>query len=168
MRHREAKVPVQHFCCFSYWQVSLDQFHSIPWYHWIFFCGAILKVLRVLSYLMVWSSYKGAENGRKLIRNIRVGARSTCVAQPPRAAGSKGQQNGYLTFKKIYFLFSSNLTLPCGMKGNLVNYCTFRRFSQNCEKCLLASSCLSVRQYACNNSTPTQRIPIKLGILNFF
>ena len=36
--------------------------------------------------------------------------------------------------------------------------------SQNCEKRLLASSCLSVRLSAWNNSVPTERIFMKFDI----
>jgi hypothetical protein len=44
----------------------------------------------------------------------------------------------------------------------------FRRFSQNCGKRLLASSCLSVRPSAWNNSAPTGRIFMKFNIRGFF
>ena len=44
----------------------------------------------------------------------------------------------------------------------------FRDSSLNCEKCLLASSCLSVCPSARNNSVPTGRIFIKFGIWIFF
>ena len=44
----------------------------------------------------------------------------------------------------------------------------FRRFSQNCGKRLLASSCLSVRTSARNNSAPTGRIFMKFNIGGLF
>jgi len=47
-------------------------------------------------------------------------------------------------------------------------YWCFRRFSQNCEKRLLATSCLSVCPSACNNSDPTRRIFMKFDIWKFF
>ena len=43
----------------------------------------------------------------------------------------------------------------------------FRRVRKNCEKRLLASSCLPVCPSAWNNSTPTGRILIKLDIWDF-
>jgi hypothetical protein len=44
----------------------------------------------------------------------------------------------------------------------------FQARSQNCEKRLLPSSCLSVCSSAWSNSAPTQRIFIKFGIWAFF
>jgi hypothetical protein len=43
----------------------------------------------------------------------------------------------------------------------------FRSFSQNCEKRLLPSSCLSHRPSSCNNSAPTGRIPMKFDTGRF-
>jgi len=45
---------------------------------------------------------------------------------------------------------------------------SFYARSQSCEKWLLASSCLSVRPSAWNNSAPTRRIFMKFNIWVFF
>ena len=45
---------------------------------------------------------------------------------------------------------------------------SFQAPSQNCEKRLLASSCLSFCPSARNKSAPTRRIPIKFDVLVFF
>jgi len=44
----------------------------------------------------------------------------------------------------------------------------FRRFSQNCKKRLLASSCLSVHPSAWKHWSPTRRIFMKINIYEYF
>ena len=63
---------------------------------------------------------------------------------------------------------NSSIRLQICVQLNNGSLFIFRRFSQICKKRLLASSCLSVRSSACNNSALTSRIFMKFYIAIFF
>ena len=76
---------------------------------------------------------------------------------------------GRYTLQSLYVSFQNKISSYLKMMGSVIHVYVnlFQTRLQNCEKRLLAFSCLSVRPPAWNNSAPTGRISIKFDILAF-
>jgi hypothetical protein len=96
-------------------------------------------------------------------------AGSILNAAQERLADCDGHQN-FVSFLQLLFLsrFASSLIFFLVPKGNGRRNFLLYTLSQNCDKRLLASSCLPVRPFARNNLTSTGRLFMKFDILAIF